>query len=112
MTTPETRTLDQRLKRLFPVGMREATDLTITLKCGFELFNTRAYHNYETWSNGWYATCLGKPVAQGETLEELVADLEVWAAATPDSWRGKPLPGWTTYAEWKSANGFSSEAAK
>lgn len=68
--------LDARIKRLYPVGMRTGTDLIIELHCGFELFNTRPYHNYETWSNGWYAKEGGKEVARGETLEELVSALE------------------------------------
>ena len=94
--------LDRRIKHIFPVGMRSATDLTIELRCGFELFNTHPYHNYETWSNGWYAKCGDRVVAQGETLEELVADLERWAADDVPEHRKWGAP----YEAWCKANGF------
>jgi hypothetical protein len=52
----ELNTIDQQIKRLFTTGMFDGLQLRIELKCGFELFNTRAYHNYETWSHGYYAS--------------------------------------------------------
>lgn len=45
--------IDRKLHRLFPVGMESGIKLEIQLICGFELFNTRPYHNYETWSQGY-----------------------------------------------------------
>lgn len=35
----------------------EGVQLEIKYVYGFELFNTRPYHNYETWSSGWFITC-------------------------------------------------------
>jgi len=49
--------LDQKLRRAFPVGMdTPSVRVTIELLNGFELFNTRPYHNYETWSDGYRVT--------------------------------------------------------
>jgi hypothetical protein len=47
-------TMDQQLRRELPVGMDEGIQLRIDKVVGFELFNTRAYHNYETWSDGYH----------------------------------------------------------
>ena len=68
--------LDKRLRALFPVGMRSSVDVEIRLVCGFELFNTRAYHNYETWSNGYQAWIDDKLVAEAEDLDDLIGRLE------------------------------------
>jgi hypothetical protein len=45
--------LDQELRRANGIGMEEGTKLIIKRICGFELFNTRPYHNYESWSDGY-----------------------------------------------------------
>lgn len=45
--------LDKKLQRMFPVGMESGIKMELHLHCGFELFNTRPYHNYETWSQGY-----------------------------------------------------------
>jgi hypothetical protein len=71
-----TPSLDKRIKKLFPVGMRDCKDLEIYLRCGFELQNTRPYHNYETWSHEWQALIDGRVVAKAEYLDELVKLLE------------------------------------
>lgn len=76
-------TLDQRLKQLFPVGMRTSTDVELVLHTGFELFNTRPYHNYETWSSGWQALVEGRVVAKAEHLDDLVTALEEWVSKQP-----------------------------
>jgi len=47
--------LDQRLKRAFRTGMMSRARVTIQLTTAFEQFNTRAFHNYETWSSGYHA---------------------------------------------------------
>ena len=47
---------DQLLRQAYPAGMVSTTQVTIEKICGFELFNTRPYHNYETWSDGYRAT--------------------------------------------------------
>lgn len=36
-----------------PVGMEDGVKQVILRHCGFELYNTRPYHNYETWSDGY-----------------------------------------------------------
>lgn len=50
-------TADKWIRRLSPnKGMTKGRcdpQIRITLVRGFELFNTRAYHNYETWSSGY-----------------------------------------------------------
>lgn len=49
--------LDQLIQRTLRLGMNDkATYLTVEYIYGFELFNTRPYHNYETWSGGWRIT--------------------------------------------------------
>jgi hypothetical protein len=60
--------LDQQLRRATPVGMRTETDVTIQKICGFELFNTRPYHNYETWSTGY--------VVEGQGVRVSCEDLD------------------------------------
>ena len=71
--------LDQRLKRLFPSGMRSGVDVEIRCICGFERFNTRPYHNYETWSTGYEAWKDGKRICEAEDLDVLVDRIAVWA---------------------------------
>lgn len=44
---------DKAIRTACPVGMEQGVKLTIEYFCGFELFNTRPYHNYETWSSGY-----------------------------------------------------------
>lgn len=50
--------LDLALRKAHPVVgfCSNHTQCTIEKICGFELFNTRPYHNYETWSDGWRIT--------------------------------------------------------
>lgn len=45
--------LDQRLRRELPVCDSSGIQVRIEKVLGFELFNTRPYHNYETWSDGY-----------------------------------------------------------
>lgn len=46
---------DKLIRRMFATQMwdNNETILTIEYFGGFELFNTRPYHNYENWSEGW-----------------------------------------------------------
>lgn len=48
---------DKYIRQISPnKGMttsNESPQVRITLIRGFELFNTRHYHNYETWSDGY-----------------------------------------------------------
>lgn len=50
--------LDKELRQLFPTRMwdNNQTICTIRMFGGFEFFNTRPYHNYETWSEGYEVT--------------------------------------------------------
>jgi hypothetical protein len=96
---------DDAVRHLFPIGMRSATDLKLELRCGFELFNTRPYHNYETWSNGWYATASDKVVASGETLEDLCASLMRWAT-NEHGHHSFDGPHHISYRTWRIENGF------
>lgn len=41
------------LRMATPVGMEDGIKQIIIRHCGFELYNTRPYHNYETWSDGY-----------------------------------------------------------
>lgn len=45
--------LDTLIRRTLRLGMDHGTFLTIEFIYGFEMFNTRPYHNYETWSGGY-----------------------------------------------------------
>ena len=48
--------LDQLIRKTLRLGMDHGTFLKIEFIYGFELFNTRSYHNYETWSGGYRVT--------------------------------------------------------
>jgi hypothetical protein len=47
------------------------TLMTVELVQGFEKFNTRPYHNYETWSNGYRVKGRGITVER-EDLDEAI----------------------------------------
>ena len=65
--------IDSVLRRLSPIGMYDGTKIKIELINGFELFNTRPYHNYETWSDGWRITdTLTALMVQAEDLDDAV----------------------------------------
>ena len=44
---------DRNLRISSRVGMENGVKQLIVRHCGFELYNTRPYHNYETWSDGY-----------------------------------------------------------
>jgi len=67
--------IDQQLRKLFPVGMFDGVQVKIEKICGFELFNTRNYHNYETWSDGYQITA-GGIVVSAEDLDDAINKLE------------------------------------
>ena len=49
--------IDRKLRIHFPVGMETPkVRVKIELLNGFELFNTKHYHNSETWSDGYLLT--------------------------------------------------------
>lgn len=78
---------DKAMRKLKPVGMRQGVDLTVELIIGFELFNTRPYHNYETWSNG-YRVYDNEIDVKAEDLDEALA-LFAEAKKNPKPWQIK-----------------------
>ena len=48
--------LDRLIRTTLKLGMDEGTFLKIEFIYGFEMFNTRPYHNYETWAGGYRVT--------------------------------------------------------
>lgn len=74
--------IDQILRRCFPVEGFKKDRVQVTIKkiSGFELFNTRPYHNYEDWADGYYIF-LGdgsneEIFAMGEDLDDAIKDME------------------------------------
>ena len=45
--------INDQIKKLYPIEMASKNNVTIQFITGFELQNTRPYHNYETWSQEW-----------------------------------------------------------
>lgn len=73
--------LDRRLRRCFGLEMwsNGETLCTIRLFGGFEIFNTRPYHNYETWANGYEITTgerYGNISVSSEDLDDAITLLE------------------------------------
>ena len=65
--------IDKAIRIACPTGMCDKhTELTIEFIQGFELFNTRPYHNYETWSDGYRISGKGI-VIEREDLDDAVA---------------------------------------
>lgn len=69
--------LDQELRGAFPppsdVGPEPRVQLVISKIYGFELFNTRSYHNWETWSDGYRVEGYGVRV-EAEDLDDAVRE--------------------------------------
>ena len=62
---------DRMIRKLSPnKGMTNGVELQIRieLKRGFELFNTRPYHNFEDWADGYFVSAYrdGKVIAEAE----------------------------------------------
>lgn len=66
--------IEKFLSSTFPTEMGMGDKVRLTFINGFELFNTRPYHNYETWSDGWVAECADVIVAE-ESLEAAIMKL-------------------------------------
>ena len=64
--------IDQQLRTATPPGMDSGVQVSIHKIFGFELFNTRPYHNYETWSDGYRVEGEGITI-EAEDLDEAVA---------------------------------------
>jgi hypothetical protein len=74
--------IDKRIRRMFPNQMWDNDEVicTIQLFGGFELFNTRPYHNYESWSSGYRITTSEKfssIVVESEDLDDAINLLEI-----------------------------------
>lgn len=67
--------IDQIIRTAKPPGMDDGVHVTIEYFTRFELFNTRPYHNYETWSGGYRVKGLGF-TAEAEDLDDAV---KIWA---------------------------------
>jgi len=65
--------IDRKLRQAFPADMCNTTIVQLKIEkiCGFELFNTRPYHNYESWSDGWRITA-GDITVEEEDLDDAV----------------------------------------
>jgi hypothetical protein len=69
--------LDALIRRTLRLGMDDGTFLHIEYIYGFEKFNTRPYHNYETWAGGYRVTDeRHKIMVEREDLDDA---LEAWA---------------------------------
>ena len=60
---------DRAIRTIKPVDMSDGVKLTIELINGFEKFNSRSYHNYETWSDG-YRISDGEDTVEAEDLDD------------------------------------------
>ena len=60
----------------------DGTLVTIAFVSGFEKFNTRPYHNYETWGDGYRVEGRGVAV-EHEDLDEAIA---AWPLAVWEAW--------------------------
>lgn len=69
--------LDQLIQRTLRLGMSDGTFLKIEYIYGFEKFNTRSYHNYETWAGGYRVSdTISNTVVEREDLDDAV---KAWA---------------------------------
>lgn len=70
--------IDKKLRAIFPIEQYSQKHVQVTIEkiCGFELFNTRPYHNHETWSDGYRALVNGKVICESEDLDDLVVEIE------------------------------------
>lgn len=82
--------VDRQLRGMYRCGPdSEGTQVVIHKVCGFEMFNTRPYHNYETWGDG-YEACDGKFYATAEDLDDCIKLLAHYRSIEDPS----PLPAW------------------
>ena len=70
--------LDKLIRQTLRLGMNDKDSyLQIDYIYGFELFNTRPYHNYETWSGGYRVTDKHNDIrVEAEDLDDA---LQLWA---------------------------------
>lgn len=80
--------LDRKIRETARTGMTDGVVVRIELISGFELFNTRPYHNYETWGQGYRVTGCGQ-TAMREDLDDAIAD---WSAKVEKAGCPDPIP--------------------
>ncbi len=85
--------LDQLIQRTARCGMTDGTVMCIEFISGFEKFNTRPYHNYETWGQGYRVTGLGVQVER-EDLDDAILE---WSTLVGKRREGYRLNAWETY---------------
>ena len=67
--------LDRELRGAFPSGTFDGVRCTIEMVCGFEKFNTRPYHNYETWGDGYRISIPDRSIiVEREDLDDAVRE--------------------------------------
>lgn len=85
--------IENLIRDTLGVGMYSGDELECKFIIGFELFNTRPYHNYETWSQGWNIQGHGIKVAH----EFLLAAVKEWCRLFNIAKDGGELNVWNTY---------------
>lgn len=73
--------IDQRIRGMFGNRMWDNNETICTIRYfgDFELFNTRPYHNYETWSSGYEIVTgerYGSIRVKAEDLDDAISKLE------------------------------------
>lgn len=77
--------IDDIVRRTLRLGMDSGTFLKIEYVYGFEKFNNRPYHCYETWCGGWVVTDPNMPWPWNPKLpwttknENLESAIKEWA---------------------------------
>ena len=95
--------LDRMIRRGMHMGNEEnGTYLTISFIHGFELFNTRPYHNYETWSQGYRIEDTKHNIKV--EMEDLDDALKTWAECVETVRRGEALPVWRQLRRTRSVS--------
>jgi hypothetical protein len=74
--------VDKALHCLFPTQMWENGETIVNIRMfgGFEIFNTRPYHNYEDWAEGYEITSPLYPKVK-VTAEDLDDAIKLFAKA-------------------------------
>ena len=73
--------IDRRIRHLFPTQMWDNDEVICTIEFfgGFEYFNSRPYHNYENWSEGYRIKTgdrFGNIEVSAEDLDDAITALE------------------------------------
>lgn len=67
---------DKMMRRLKPLDMSSGVKLKVELINGFELFNTRPYHNYEDFADG-YRISDGEITVEAEDFDDALRLFEI-----------------------------------